>query len=209
MRGNGKSLVCAALAVAGLCSSSSGQFQQLPAADYTPVTSSQLQAVNSDGSSYFATIHPTSSPYPIQYIGVVANNPADMEPLYDTSVSPSNGQFQVFVQALPGGTYGGYTVRRRFRRHGPVRRANRPVERRLRTSPTPNGSGAHLPWGLIAHYRRRGAGPGRRPRAGVRRQVQHQRAALEHDQLSGVWLFDHRPRPDHARGGRHHSLGPS
>jgi uncharacterized protein (DUF2141 family) len=103
-----KTVFFAALLAAGLCSPAVGQWLQEPS--YTPVTSSQLQAVNSDGSSYFATIHPTSSLYPVQYIGVVVNNPADMEPLYPSAQDGQDGQFQVFVQALPGGTYGGYTV---------------------------------------------------------------------------------------------------
>jgi hypothetical protein len=78
---------------------------------YTWVTNSQLQAINSDGSSYFATIHPTSSPDAVEFMGVVVNNPADMEYL-DPAACPSTTfpQFQTFVEALPGGTYGGYTV---------------------------------------------------------------------------------------------------
>ena len=184
--------------------------QQLPAADYTPVTSSQLQAVNSDGSSYFATIHPTSLPYPIQYIGVVANNPADMEPLYDTSVSPSNGQFQVSSRRCPAGPMAATPWRRRAISAARRCTSGKPSRgTRLRTSPTPNGSRNLTFLGALdADYRRRCPGPGRRPRLGVQRQVQHQRAALEHDQLSGVWLFDPGHRPDHARGRRHQPLGP-
>ena len=106
MRDSWKTVFFAALVGAALSSPAAGQWLQ--ESSYTTVASSQLQAINSDGSSYFATVHPTSSLYPVQYVGVVVNNPADMEPLH--SSSSQGGQFQVFVQALPGGTYGGCTV---------------------------------------------------------------------------------------------------
>ena len=78
---------------------------------YTPVTVSQLEANNSDGSSLWATNHPSTSLWPVQLVGVVVNKPSDMlNYTYDSSSNPSP-QFQVFVQALSsGGTYGGYSV---------------------------------------------------------------------------------------------------
>jgi hypothetical protein len=78
---------------------------------YTPVTHSQLQAVldestGSPGDSYWASIHPTNQLYPISILGVVVNNPSDML----NSDCGSASQWQVFIQALPAGTYGGHEV---------------------------------------------------------------------------------------------------
>ena len=79
--------------------------------EYTPVTISQLEEINTDGSSHWADLHPTSTLYPVQFAGVVINKPSDMlNYTYDASSNPSP-KFQVYVQALSsGGTYGGYTI---------------------------------------------------------------------------------------------------
>ncbi len=74
------------------------------AISYVPVTNAQLQAVNSDGSNAWPG---SVQPYPVSLIGVVINNPADM---LDDSNSAAAPQWQVFMEALPGGTYGGQTV---------------------------------------------------------------------------------------------------
>jgi hypothetical protein len=74
------------------------------AISYTPVTNAQLQAVNSDGSNAWPV---GVQPYPVSLIGVVINNPADMLDYSNTAAAP---QWQVFMEALPGGTYGGQTV---------------------------------------------------------------------------------------------------
>jgi hypothetical protein len=79
----------------------------LSAADavaYTMVTNSQLQAVNSDGSNAWPG---GVQPYPVSLIGVVVNNPSDM---LDYGNSASSPQWQVLMEALPGGVYGGQTV---------------------------------------------------------------------------------------------------
>jgi hypothetical protein len=82
-----------------------------PADAYTSVTHSQLQAVldessGSPGDSYWTFLHPTNQPYPISIYGVVVNNPNDM---LDSDCG-SASQWQVFIQALPAGTYGGHEV---------------------------------------------------------------------------------------------------
>ena len=71
---------------------------------YIPVTNSQLQAVNSDGSNAWPG---GVQPYPVSLTGVVINNPSDMLDYTNSAASP---QWQVFIQAMPGGTYGGQTV---------------------------------------------------------------------------------------------------
>lgn len=71
---------------------------------YTPVTNAQLQAVNSDGSNAWPG---GVQPYPVSLIGVVINNPADMLNYSNSAPAP---QWQVFMEALPAGTYGGQTV---------------------------------------------------------------------------------------------------
>ena len=79
---------------------------------YTPVTNAELQAVldgsnhTTPGDSAFAADHPTTSLFPISVVGVVINNPGDMLSWNDGSSS----QWQTFIEALPGGTYGGQTV---------------------------------------------------------------------------------------------------
>ena len=56
---------------------------------YTPVTNSQLQAVNSDGSNAWPG---AVQPYPVSLIGVVVNNPADMLD-YRTRPRRRNGRY--------------------------------------------------------------------------------------------------------------------
>ena len=79
---------------------------------YTPVTNAELQAVldgsnhTTPGDSAFAADHPTASLYPISVVGVVINNPGDML----SWNAGSSSQWQTFIQALPGGAYGGQTV---------------------------------------------------------------------------------------------------
>ncbi len=86
------------------------------ASAYTPITHSELQSLYYDGSAYknvFEAEHPKYPPgtmYPVQLIGVVVNNPGDMLDYSLSSTLSSGPQWQTFIQALPAGTYGGYTV---------------------------------------------------------------------------------------------------
>ena len=106
MRGSWKLVAFVALVAAGGVVLSSPAM----AVSYTPVTISQLEENNTDGSSYWATLHPTIPLYHVQFVGVVVNKPSDMLN-YTYSSSNTSPQFQVFVQALSsGGTYGDYTV---------------------------------------------------------------------------------------------------
>jgi len=66
------------------------------AVDYPYTTFSALEAVYDDGQSAYG------GSGPISLVGVVINNPLDM---LDGAM-----QWQTYVQALPAGTYGGYTV---------------------------------------------------------------------------------------------------
>jgi len=47
---------------------------------------------------------------PLQLVGVVINNPVDMLDYSLSSTSPNGPQWQTYIQALPGGTYGGQAV---------------------------------------------------------------------------------------------------
>lgn len=67
---------------------------QAPAQTYTPTKHSEYQMVNSDGTSAWPT---GGSPYPVEMIGVVINNPWDM---LDYSLSVTQPQWQVFIQAV-------------------------------------------------------------------------------------------------------------
>jgi hypothetical protein len=109
MRGSCKWVAVAALVAVGVAVLWSPEIAR--GVDYTAVTISQLEANNSNGSSLWATNHPSTSLWPVQLVGVVVNKPSDMlNCTYSSSSNPSP-QFQVFVQALSsGGTYGGYTV---------------------------------------------------------------------------------------------------
>ncbi len=66
------------------------------AASYEYTTFAALEAVNDDGTSNY------SGSGSISLIGVIINNPLDM--------LDGVKQWQTYVQALPAGTYGGYTV---------------------------------------------------------------------------------------------------
>lgn len=61
---------------------------------YTPTKHSEYQRVNSDGTSAWPS---GGSPYPVQMVGLVINNPWDM---LDYSLSASQPQWQVFFQAV-------------------------------------------------------------------------------------------------------------
>ena len=82
-------------------------FLESQASAYTPATHAELQAVVDDplalGTSLWASIHSTETPYPISMVGVVINNPADM---LNYTTAGTESAWQTFFQALPAGTYG-------------------------------------------------------------------------------------------------------
>lgn len=80
-------------------------FLSSPATAYTPVTHSEYQVVNDDGTAAWPA---SGLPYPIQLVGVVINNPEDMSDY--TDYSPDSVWWQTYIQALPAGVYGDQTV---------------------------------------------------------------------------------------------------
>lgn len=71
---------------------------------YTPTLHSELQAVTSTGSTAWPS---GTAPYPVQMIGVIINDAADMSNY--ATYSPYVW-WQTYIQAAPADVYGGYTV---------------------------------------------------------------------------------------------------
>ncbi|MCD4728644.1 MAG: PEP-CTERM sorting domain-containing protein [Pirellulales bacterium] len=78
---------------------------------YTPTLHSEYQAVTGDDPKGDPAWPLSGSPYPIQLLGVVINNPEDMSDygVYSSDMDDPTW-WQTYIQALPAGVYGGQTV---------------------------------------------------------------------------------------------------